>query len=177
MEEERKQKEANMDKLLVILNDELEESGNTINISLFDLNQPELIKEFGSIELLRKTVKMCISRNYLKYRFLGSKDLNGLSLTEEGQCRAISVINQKKSEPTTPAINIGQITNNAPSQIGNNNVQNMTYILTQLLDQADKTDAPEETKKDFKSKVNALLSHPLFNTIISAGAGIAGAVF
>ena len=66
MEEERKQKEANMDKLLVILNDELEESGDTINISFFDLNQPELIKEFGSIELLRKTVKMCISRNYLK---------------------------------------------------------------------------------------------------------------
>ena len=52
----------------------------------------------------------------------------------------------------------------------------MKYNLTQLLDQTDKTDAPEETKKDFKSKVNALLSHPLFNTIISAGAGIAGSL-
>ena len=44
------------------------------------------------------------------------------------------------------------------------------------MEQADKTNASEEEKNDFKTKVNAVLSHPLINTIIAAGAGIAGSL-
>lgn len=178
MDEMRKQKEQNIDKLLVLLNDEIEESGNSIGCTEFNLdeNDQELLFLFGSLETLRKTVYTCVSRGYLKYLFLNSHDLNGLVMTEEGQCRAISVINQKTAEPSIASINIGQITNNGPSQIGNNNIQNITNILSQLMEQADKTTASEEEKKDFKSKVNAVLSHPLINTVISAGAGIAGAL-
>ncbi|WP_443738711.1 hypothetical protein [Treponema sp.] len=178
MEEARKLKEQNIDKLLVLLNDEIEESGKPIGCAEFNLdeNDNELLSIFGDSDTLRKTVYTCVTRGYLKYLFLGAHDLTGLVMTEEGQCRAISVINQKEPEPSAPSISIGQITNNGPSQIGNNNVQTITNILTQLMNQVDQTDATEDEKKDFKSKVNAVLSHPLINTLVSAGAGIAGAL-
>ena len=178
MEDTRKLKEQNIDKLLVLLNDEIEDSGNPIGCVDFDLdeNDQELLSIFGDSETLRKTVKTCVSRGYLKYRFLGSQDLSGIAITEEGQCRAISVINQKVPEPSAASINIDQIINNGPSQIGNNNVLNITNILSQLMEQADKTNASEDEKNDFKTKVNAVLSHPLINTIIAAGAGIAGSL-
>lgn len=178
MEDTRKLKEQNIDKLLVLLNDEIEDSGNPIGCVDFNLdeNDHELLSIFGDAEALRKTVKTCVSRGYLKYLFIGSHELTGLVMTEEGQYRAISVINQKAPEPSTASINIDQIINNGPSQIGNNNVQNITNILSQLMEQADKTTASEEEKNDFKTKVNAVLSHPLINTIIAAGAGIAGSL-
>ena len=178
MEEARKQKEENIDKLLVMLNDQIEEAGEVINCVDFSFSQPdsELVEYFGSEETLKATVLTCVSRGFLKRRYLGCGDYNGLTLTEEGQCRAISVINQKTAASSSASINIGQITNNGPTQIGNNNVQNITNILTQLMEQADKTTASEEEKKDFKAKVNEVLSHPLINTIIAAGAGIAGSL-
>lgn len=178
MDEIRKQKEQNIDKLLVMLNDQIEEAGEVINCANFSFSQPdsELIEYFGSEEMLKATVLTCVSRGFLKRKYLGCGDYDGLFLTEEGQCRAISVINQKSQDCSVTAINIGQITNNGPTQIGNNNVQNITNILTQLMEQVDKTTASEEEKKDFKAKVNALLSHPLINTVIAAGAGIAGSL-
>lgn len=178
MDESRKLKEQNIDKLLVMMNDEIENTGDVINCVKFDFSQPEsnLIEYFGSEEILKSTVLTCISRGFIIRKYMGCGDFDGLFLTEEGQCRALSVINQKTPEPSVASINIGQITNNGPSQIGNNNVQNITNILSQLMEQADKTNASEEEKKDFKSKVNAVLSHPLINTIISAGAGIAGSL-
>lgn len=178
MDEMRKQKEQNIDKLLVMLNDQIEDEGELINCVDFNFSQPEveLIEYFGSEEVLKSTVLTCVSRGFLTRKYRGCGDYDGLFLTEEGQCRAISVINQKTAEPSIASINIGQITNNGPSQIGNNNIQNITNILSQLMEQADKTTASEEEKKDFKSKVNAVLSHPLINTVISAGAGIAGAL-
>ncbi len=179
MDELRKLKEQNIDKLLVMLNDQIEDAGEVINCVEFGFSQPEpeLIEYFGSEEILKATVLTCISRGFLTRKYMGCGDYDGLFLTEEGQCRAISVINQKASEPSVPSISIGQITNNGPSQIGNNNVQNITNILSQLMEQADKTNATEEEKNDFKTKVNAVLSHPLINTIIAAGAGIAGSLF
>lgn len=178
MDESRKLKEQNIDKLLVMLNDQIEDAGEVINCVEFDFSQPEteLIKNFGSEEILKSTVLTCISRGFLTKKYMGCGEFDGLFLTEEGQCRAISVINQKAPEPSAPSISIGQITNNGPSQIGNNNVQNITNILSQLMEQADKTNASEEEKNDFKTKVNAVLSHPLINTIIAAGAGIAGSL-
>lgn len=178
MEEARKIKDQNIDKLLVMLNDQIEEEGEVINCMEFRFSQPEpeIIEYFGSEKNLYSAVRTCISRGFLVRKYMGCGDYDGLFLTEEGQCRAISVINQKDPAPSTPLINIGQITNNGPSQIGNNNIQNITNILSQLMEQADKTTASEEEKKDFKSKVNAVLSHPLINTVISAGAGIAGAL-
>ncbi len=178
MDEIRKQKEQNIDKLLVMLNDQIEEAGEVINCVEFGFSQPEaeLIEYFGSEETLKATVLTCVSRGFLKRKYLGCGDYDGLFLTEEGQCRAISVINQKGPESSVASISIGQITNNGPTQIGNNNVQNITNILTQLIEQVDKTTASEEEKKDFKAKVNAALSHPLINTVIAAGAGIAGSL-
>lgn len=178
MDESRKLKEQNIDKLLVMLNDQIEDAGEVINCVEFDFSQPEsdFIEDFGSEEILKSTILTCISRGFLTRKYIGCGDYDGLFLTEEGQCRAISVINQKAPEPSVPSISIGQITNNGPSQIGNNNVQNITNILSQLMEQADKTNASEEEKNDFKTKVNAVLSHPLINTIIAAGAGIAGSL-
>ena len=178
MDEIRKQKEQNIDKLLVMLNDQIEEAGEVINCVEFGFSQPEaeLIEYFGSEETLKATVLTCVSRGFLKRKYLGCGDYDGLFLTEEGQCRAISVINQKGPESSVASISIGQITNNGPTQIGNNNVQNITNILTKLIEQVDKTTASEEEKKDFKAKVNAVLSHPLINTVIAAGAGIAGSL-
>ena len=178
MEELRKLKEQNIDKLLVMLNDQIEDAGEVINCVEFGFSQPEpeLIEYFGSEEILKATVLTCISRGFLKRKYTGCGDYDGLFLTEEGQCRAISVINQKTPEPSAASINIDQIINNGPSQIGNNNVQNITNILSQLMEQADKTNASEEEKNDFKTKVNAVLSHPLINTIIAAGVGIAGSL-
>ncbi len=178
MDESRKLKEQNIDKLLVMLNDQIEDAGEVTNCVEFGFSQPEpeLIEYFGSEEILKATVLTCISRGFLKRKYTGCGDYDGLFLTEEGQCRAISVINQKTPEPSAASINIDQIINNGPSQIGNNNVLNITNILSQLMEQADKTNASEEEKNDFKTKVNAVLSHPLINTIISAGAGIAGSL-
>ena len=178
MEETRNLKEQNIDKLLVMMNDNIEATGDVINCVDFNFSQPEsdLIEYFGSEEILKSTVLTCISRGFIIRKYMGCGDYDGLFLTEKGQCRAISVINQKAPEPSVPSISIGQITNNGPSQIGNNNVQNITNILSQLMEQADKTIASEEEKNDFKTKVNAVLSHPLINTIIAAGVGIAGSL-
>lgn len=178
MDEMRKQKEQNIEALMVLLYDEIEDSGKPINCAIFNLSEEdsELLKILGSVENIYKTVNACVTRGLLKYMFIGSHGLEGLAFTVEGQALALSVIKRNESQTSAPVFNIGQITNNAPSQIGNNNIQNITNILSQLMEQADKTTASEEEKKDFKAKVNAVLSHPLINTVISAGAGIAGAL-
>lgn len=178
MDEMRKQKEQNIEDLMVLLYEELEDSGNPINCATFNLSEddPNLINLLGSSENIRKTVNACVTRELMKYRYLGSHGLDGLAFTEKGKELALSVIKREELQSSAPVYNIGQITNNGPSQIGNNNIQNITNILSQLMEQVDKTTASEEEKKDFKSKVNAVLSHPLINTVISAGVGIAGAL-
>lgn len=178
MDEMRKQKEQNIESLMVLLYDEIEDSGKPINCATFNLSEEdsELLKILGSVENIYKTVNACVTRGLLKYMFIGSHGLEGLAFTVEGQALALSVINRNESQTSASVFNIGQITNNAPSQIGNNNVQNIENVLTHLMEQADKIDAPEEVRKDFKAKINAVISHPLFNTIVAAGVGIAGAI-
>ena len=79
------------------------------------------------MDRLLETIKVSVSRGFIKYLYLGHGNFDGIQLTEEGQGRAISVINAKpKNEESDSKYSIGTVNNyNSSMQIGDNNTQNI----------------------------------------------------
>lgn len=175
----REEKEQTIDKLLVLMNEEIEDEGENINTCTFDLSKDEnFIRNFGNIERLLETIKLSVSRKYIKYLYLGHGDFDGIQLTEEGQGRAISVINAKpKADDSHSNFSIGTVNNyGGNTQIGNNNTQNITNAVKLILDSIEKANASDEEKTEVKNLFSKFLEHPLTQTLISAGAGIGAAL-
>jgi hypothetical protein len=94
---DRKQKENLMNDLLLFMNEEVEGSGNTINVVRFDFNdQGEDAINFANKTGLRydqllPVLNTCFSRKYITQKLIGAGKYGMAQLTEEGQGRAISV--------------------------------------------------------------------------------------
>jgi hypothetical protein len=181
MDKIREEKEHAIDSLLVYLNDYIESRGEQIDCWEFSFSEadPET-QEFitscsWNYHKLAETLKICLSRGYLKHLCLGGGDFGSICLTEEGQGRAISVVNAKDSEMAPASISISQFTNNGNAQIGNNNIQNIENTFTYLIDQINKADVPVEQKTEAKNMLQKLIEHPLFNTILGTATGIIAA--
>ena len=175
----REEKEQGIDKLLVLMNDEIEDEGCTIKTATFDFSKDNsIIKLFDSADRLLEVIKVSVSRGYLEHVFMGSGDFDGLRLTEEGQGRAISVINAKKEEnETISKFSIGTLNNfNGNMQIGDNNTQNIDNAVKLIIDSIDKSNGTETQKKEAKQLFFKFMEHPLTQTMISAASGIMAAL-
>jgi hypothetical protein len=178
---DRKQKEALMDELLVFMNEEVEDSGETINIVRFDFNdQGEDAINFSNktgvtYEQLLPALNTCFSRKYITQKVMGAGKYGMAQLTEEGQGRAISV-EAAKHAPQRPDntgnFSIGELHAYGPAQFGNNNTQNIENILTSIIEKIDQAGASESEKQEAKSRLKAFLEHPLTNTALGLSPAI-----
>jgi hypothetical protein len=172
---DKKEREALMDELLIFANDEIENAGCTIMTFAFDFTEggEEFLKFVPdrdiSVETLSAALNSCISRGYFKQRIMGAQSYRTLMLTEEGQGRAISADMAKHSpapRQSSGNIQIGTLNAHGPAQIGNHNTQNIENVFISIVEQIEKSDAPEAEKQEIKSRLKAFLEHPLTGTLI-----------
>lgn len=171
---DRQEKEQWIDKLLIFCNDIVEESDRGMQVTPFDFSKSgshyKLFNQQYQIEHnnLTPALKSCLSRGYLKY-YYASHPYVGILLTEEGQGRALSVsLASDIPEESTSNIHIGNIYATA-AQIGDHNTQNIETVFKVLIEKIDNVDAPEEEKKEAKSRLKAFLEHPLVGTAMGMG--------
>jgi len=167
--------QSDIDALLVFMNDDLENQGLTIKSAHFAFtpggNDRTAIDEklCWPEEHLYKIINICNSRSLLQKK---TGDFRFISLTEEGQSRAISVKHGKnRSYELGAAMQIATLNVHGPAQVGNGNVQNVHNVFNQLLQQIDDSDASPEDKKEAKSRLAKFLEHPLVGSILGGLAG------
>ena len=173
---DRAKKEEWINKLLVFMNDEVENYGHGIQYLDFSFSEGQ--EDFNSFnkmypikfEEFSQVMNTCISRKYIKRYLIGGGGYEGLKLTESGQGRAISSLNQDKSL-SEGNINIGTLNSNGIAQIGKNNTLNIENVLINLVEQIENSDATEGEKKEAKSRLAKFLEHPLVNTIAGTAVG------
>lgn len=73
-----------------------------------------------------------------------------------------SLLNKQGSSPST---NI-HISNSQGIQIGNNNIQNITNSLSELIQRIEMTNSSPEQKKEAKGKIKELLTNPIIAAIL-----------
>lgn len=175
---ERPEKEKWIDKLLVFMNDEVEKHGHGVKNVFFNFSEgQEDFNSFGTIDPIifsdfSEVMKSAISRKYVERRTWGSGEFGDLILTESGQGRAISSLNQDRyALENSGNITIGTLNSSGVAQIGNNNMLNIENMLISLVEQIEKSDATVEEKKEAKSKFKAFLEHPLTCSILGASIG------
>ena len=170
-----KVKDVYIDKLLCFMNDVIEEKGGTPSTVRFDFNIDKgegylAFKEKTKLnsDEIHKTLKTSYSRGYIKHPYLGGEIY---SLTTEGQGRAISVEAAENyiEKPQQQTVNIGAI--HGPTQIGNNNTQNIEGIFEYLINEIDSSDVSEEQKKEAKNLLQKALENPVTSAIIGSGVG------
>lgn len=172
-EGERENLDNLINKLLIFANDELELIGQPINVSHFDFSKTgedtvNFMNKTGiSYENLERALKASITRGYLDKRFGGFGFRNNLFLTEEGQGRAISVVNASQLNQKPSNLQIKNI-NYGPTQIGNYNTQNIGNAIGSLINEIDRSNATSEDKQKAKNLLKGFLSHPIINSIIGA---------
>ncbi|MGH0033931.1 MAG: hypothetical protein ACQGVK_02770 [Myxococcota bacterium] len=174
-------KEKLVDKVLVFSNTELETGGSTISNTMFNFGDGEedfvnFLQQHPEVkaEDLLAAMNVCLSRGLFKSLVKGVGRHSHLQLTEEGQGRAISVEAAKHATSSPQAssgdIHIGTLNASGPTQVGNQNVQNIENALTMLIQQIDATEASEEEKKSAKALLVGFLKHPLTSAVLGAGA-------
>ena len=179
----KEQREQMIDKLLVHLNDQVEEMGGPIGCVRFDFQSAEdqwdkesLALLNTDVEGLQRTLNACLSRGYLKHSYMTQLCV-GIVLTEEGQGRAISVDAAKRNpQPALVAsspIHIGTVNSNGATQIGHGNVQNAENVIQAWLKQIDAVEAPQEQKDEAKGLLRKFIEHPLVNTCLGIAGGFA----
>lgn len=172
---DKKERETLMDELLIFANDDIEELGRTIHTAHFNFEETgedtlKFIKDNPvPFENLASALNACINRGYFKKRAMTAQKYMPLALTEEGQGRAISAELAKHSpaqQQNSGNIQIGTLNAHGPAQIGNHNTQNIENVFTSIIEQIEKSDAPEIEKQEVKNRLKAFLEHPLTGTLI-----------
>lgn len=170
-----KTKDEQINMLLTYMKDEIESKGCTPKTCQFNFNrgQEGFLAFKGKTELndeeIDKLLKTCYSREYITHNCMGGGEL--YNLTTEGQGRAISVEAAKNytKKPQQPMVNIGTI--QGPTQIGNNNTQNIEGVFEYILTEIEKSEAPKKEKEEAKGLLQKALAHPITSSIIGAGVG------
>lgn len=101
------------------------------------------------------------------------KGVLSIQLTEAGFGRATSVSRSKYKPGITDGmadVKIGTI-NATNLQIGNNNIQNITNVFQQLIDDINNADCTEQEKKTALTQLKTFINNPIVSNIIS-GVGV-----
>jgi hypothetical protein len=156
-----------IDDLLIYMNRALEEMGLTPGLHHFSFDEGEkdsaaVTSQFGwgSNDVIR-VVKICLTRHYLKHSCLNAGLCSRLTLTSDGQRRAIAAkLERKRARESTSRMSTSvnhdhsfgnnvQINGQASVIIGSNNQQNVHPL------------GGANSEKSHKAG-NDLLKHPLF---------------
>lgn len=171
--------------LLVYMKNDMENSGKTIKLSVFNfrLSKPE----GNDLKLLKLVVditdkefdvvmKSCMTHEYIKKMCCGT-DYDYIQLTNTGFARAKSVEKAKHHKPQeTQQITFNGTINAGNLQIGNNNTQNIENVINNLLNEIEKTNATDEEKKEAKNLVSSFFNNPIVSSVISTTANAAIAI-
>lgn len=167
--------QSDIDALLTFMNDDIENLGETIKtVSFgFDADQSDrtAIDEqlHWSEEHLFKIINICHARSLARKDY---GDFEHVSLTEEGQSRAISVKHGKnRSYELGASMQIATLNVHGPAQVGNGNTQNIHNVFNQLLQQIEDSAASDQEKQEAKSRLAKFLEHPLVGSIVGGLAG------
>lgn len=171
--------ENNIDALLIFMNDTLEVSGRTAKNYrfAFDPGKPDHSAALNSTSLspdeLISAIKVCLSRRLIEQRTIGG-GLSSISLTDEGQGRAISTkLGKDRSYELGAAMHIANLTVNGPAQVGNYNSQEFNNCFQTLIQKIEASNTSPAEKEEAKNLLKKALEHPLTSAIVG---GITGAV-
>ncbi|WP_454889073.1 hypothetical protein [Serratia quinivorans] len=167
--------QSDIDALLTYMNDDMENLGETIKTVSFGFGAGQsdrtAIDELlhWSEAYLLKIINICHSRSLVRKDY---GDFEHVSLTEEGQSRAISVKHGKnRSYELGASMQIATLNVHGPAQVGNGNTQNIHNVFNQLLQQIEESSASAEEKQEAKSRLAKFLEHPLVGSIVGGLAG------
>ena len=156
-----------VDKLVVDMEENLEQKGSLPKEMAFHFNESDCIKLALTKEQLDVAINKAVSLGYIKEAIWIK--YGSYALTEEGRARARSCMLQKNDGKAGHSIVING--NNANIQVGNNNVQNVSNAFNYLLEQIDKSSATAQEKNDAKCLMKKFIEHPLVNTILGTAGG------
>ena len=169
--------QSDIDALLTFMNDEIENMGAVVKSVTFNFNENQtdriaiVEKVHWSEEYLLRIIKICLTRGLIERQTMAS-DFSYISLTEEGQSRAISVMHGKnRSYELGASMQIATLNVHGPAQVGNGNTQNIHNVFNQLLEQIDKSEASDAEKSEAKSLLVKFLEHPLVGSVVGGLAG------
>lgn len=165
-----------IDALLIFMNDDMEQLGRTIKGTYWNFAQEQedrnaIEKLHGwSEENLFGIINRCNSRGLLKNM---STSYDRVTLTEEGQSRALSVKHGKNRsyELARSSYTIGTIHVAGSAQVGDGNTQNIYNVFQEVLDKIDSAEATPEEKAEAKSLLTKFLEHPLTSSVVGGVAG------
>ena len=174
---ENKEKEDLIDKLLVFMNDDIEEKGVLLNQVSFDFQENgEDLLNYSNLNKITNEITIaiynsCISRGYLK-RKLAYRDYEIL-ITEEGQGKAISSKNKNNEflSKISGDINIGTINSSGQFQVGHSNSQQYEIKLKNLIEEIDCSNNSQEEKKQAKQALKNFINQPIVTAILGAATG------
>jgi len=162
--------QTDIDTLLTYMNDDMESMGGTIKsvYFTFDAEGNDRIafeeKYNWSEDHLFKIINICNSRSLIENVY---RDSSEIKLTEEGQSRAISVKHGKnRSYELGASMQIATLNVHGHAQVGNGNIQNISTVFNQILQQIEESGASEEEIKEAKSRLSKFLEHPLVGSIV-----------
>lgn len=156
--------EQDIQKLLEAMNDVLERNGECINFPYFNFDdrENEIILTLGfDYEYFCSLLNRCMTRKLIAKKTLGP-GFNYIALTQQGQEQALSKTKQQGGF----GMNIGHVTINGPTQIGDGNTQNFANYLSTIENMIDNSQASEAEKQKAKGLLQQITENPLLNTII-----------
>ena len=158
-----------VDKIVVDMEECLEQKGSLPNEMAFHFNESDCIKLALTQEQLDIAINKAVSLGYVKEAIWIK--YGSYALTEEGRARARSCMLQEKDGKTGHSIVING--DNANVQVGNNNIQNISNVFNYLIEQIDKSNVTTEEKRSAKETLKKFIEHPLINTILgTAGSAL-----
>lgn len=167
--------QADIDALLTYMNDDMENLGGTVKTTFFgfEAGQDDRIAIDNRLhwteEYLEKIINICHARSLVSKR---NGQFSRVTLTEEGQSRAISVKHGKnRSYELGANMQIATLNVHGPAQVGNGNTQNIHNVFNQLLQQIEESSASSEEKLEAKNLLAEFLKHPLVGSIVGGLVG------
>lgn len=171
LSDEKKEKLVN--ELLIYMKNELEAKGYKYNACFFDFNMSSDISNcFNSSiteEEFNSVINYCLTHDFIRKTRGFEKGFVKIQLTEAGFGRATSVSRSKYKPSITDGmsdVKIGTI-NATNLQIGNNNIQNITNVFQQLIDEINNADYAEQEKKTALTQLKTFINNPIVSNIIS----------
>lgn len=156
--------EQDIQKLLEAMNEVLEQEGYPIDFPYFNFEdrENEIILTLGfEYEYFCSLLNRCMTRKLISKKTLGL-GFDDIALTQQGQEQALS----KKKQQGGFGMNIGQVTINGPTQIGDGNTQNFANYLSTIENMIDNSQASEAEKQKAKGLLQQITENQLLNTII-----------
>ena len=175
LSDERKEKLVN--ELLIYMKNELEAKGCRYNACFFNFAMPANISDCFDSPITNEefisVMNYCLTHDFIQESLGMIKRFSSVQLTEAGFGRATSVSRSKYKPGITDGmadVKIGTI-NATNLQIGNNNIQNITNVFQQLIDEINNADCTEQEKKTALTQLKTFINNPIVSNIIS-GVGV-----